>query len=127
MTLEEMKKMMKFGMKVAVEMSRPEMDELTKLQFSSNGFSVVPADEADVVVTDDKAIAEKHYAAGKKVVVQLLDLPPAVREVADIPASDRFALFDTDGKGFGAFSGAIDFLRCSPHTAGSDETERTTQ
>ena len=127
MNLEEMKKYMKFGMKIAVKMSRPAMNELAEMQFSYNGFSIALEDEADVVVTDNKALAERHHATGKKVVVQLLDLPPAVREAAEIHESDRFALFDVEGKGFGAFSEAIVFLRLSPHTAGSDETERTTQ
>lgn len=123
MNIDDMKKYMKFGMKIAVKMSRPAMNELTEMQFSYNGFSIVSEDDADVVVTDDKALAERHHTAGKKIVVQLLDLPPAVRETADIPESDRFALFDVEGKGFGAFSEAIVFLRLSPHTVGSDEPE----
>lgn len=109
---------MKFGMKIAVEMSNPATDHLAKLQFVSNGFIVVPSDESDVIITDNKSRVEMHHSTGKKVLVQLLDLSPAVREVAEIPHSDRFAFFDIEGNGFGAFSGTIDFLRRSPQTVG---------
>ncbi len=118
-----MQKYMKFGMKIAVEMSTQAGNNLAMMQFTSNGFNIVSPEEAVAIVTDDKSVAEMHHSTGEKVVVQLLDLSPAVREVAEIPESDRFAFFDLEAKGFGAFGGAINFLRSSPHTVGSDELE----
>jgi hypothetical protein len=121
MNTKEMIEYMKFGMKVAIKMTHEPTNKLVKLQFVSNGFiPVYHTEEADAIITDDKSFAEHNHSAGK-VVAQLLDMSPRVREVANIPESDRFAIFDIESDGFGSISNIMDFLRRSPHTKGDEE------